>query len=119
MASALENVLNKIREAAADLITLDVTTLSGSFTIRRDAGAAESMSLEEAYKKIESKSVTMANLDVIAFSHIALDADTVSFVKSGLGEGEMALVKAHNEAVDSAQAARRAFIQMLKDVLGV
>lgn len=118
MATSLKNVLGKVRDAADDITSLDVVTLSGEVDLK-GAMPADALSLPALYKQILKQAKVEANIQVVAFTHIDLDRDAVNFVKSTLSEAEAPMVQAHNEMVKTAEGARRAFVQMVKEVVGL
>lgn len=117
---ALKNVLERIRDTAEDIVTLDVVTLSGTLELKLAAGAGgdNPLELKKLYKKLEESS-TAGNMEVVAYTHIDFDKDAVNFVKQGLGEADLPLVQAHNEMVKTAQEGRLAIIRAVKEMVGI
>lgn len=105
---------DKIKDAIADTITLDVVTTTGSIKL-----TAESMKDKkwEELADVVSAQLKAAELDVVAFTHTQWDCDAFAFVKSDLTESEQALVDAHAASVDSAHATRREAVKMLAEIL--
>ena len=112
----LKSVFQKIRDAAEDLVSLDVVTLTGEVDIQ---GANNEIDLKKLYKAIQANAISKSNVSLVAYTHLDLDSDAVLFVKSGLSEGEKPLVEAHNVMVMASQEARLAFVRTVKDVIGI
>ncbi len=119
MPISIKNVLTTIKNAAEDLTTLDVVTLSGEIQISSAVGPNGTLNLKELYKTIETNAKTNANLDVVAFTHIDFDCDAVNFVKTGASEGEAPLLAAHNQMVKTSQETRAGVVKMIKDSIGI
>ena len=117
--STLKKVLESIRNAADDITTLDVVTLTGSVTITGLTDQNNEIDLKALNKAIQKNAIANTNMTLLAYTHIDLDSDTIHFVKSGLSEGEAPLVEAHNAMVKSSQDARLAFVKAVKDVVGL
>ena len=112
----LKSVFRKIRDAAEDLVSLDVVTLTGEVDIQ---GANNEIDLKTFYKTIQANAISKTNVSLVAYTHLDLDSDAVLFVKSGLSESEKPLVEAHNEMVTASKEARLAFVRTVKDVIGI
>ena len=76
-----------VREGVRDVTTLDVVTLSGKIEINTDANTEVDLGTicDVLSKQI---SQTTSAIDVVAFTRVQLDSDTVQFVQSDLTEAD-------------------------------
>ena len=114
----LKDILTTLRDAADDLTTRDVVTLTGTVKITQQQSGK--IDLKKLYTALSTAaSDTSSDISVVAFTHIDFDTDTVNFVKTGAGEGDKALLEAHQAMVKTSQDTRSAVIKMVKDVIGI
>ena len=111
-------IFEKVRDAATDIASLDVVTLTGTISIKSTSGKTE-IDLQEIYKTIQKQAVVDGDLKVVTFTHIDLDKDTTNFVTSELDEKNKPLIDAHNAMVATSQEARLAYIKLLKEFVGL
>lgn len=109
------SLLEKIKSIGADIVTLDVTTLSGTITITAKAEEVNPKMVFEALKNATAD----ANMTIVAHSHLDLDGDVLLFVKQSLTEAEKPLLDAHNAMVKSSQEARISMLRAIKDLVGL
>lgn len=113
MATTWETIKGAVEEVGADILSLDVVTLTGNITIT--SGVKDNkIDLQELYKAVEAAASTAATIDLIAFTHVELDADSVNFVKKDLTPEQKGLLAAHAEAVKSAQETRAGIVAMIR-----
>lgn len=114
--SKLETIVN-------DLTTLDVVTFSGNLVVDLKAISNEAngtINFQDVMKNIKAKvDANESSFTAIAATHIALDKDTVQFVKEGLDPDEARLYHLHLEAVETAVAARAAMVESLMRIAGL
>lgn len=107
-----DEVIKAIKDAVGDFTTLDVVTLTGEIKITSSvADGGKKIDLKKLYQEIASKAES--DLQVVAFTHIDFDCDSVCFVKK---EYEVELLEAHRKMVETAQQTRQAVIDMLKAI---
>ena len=111
--SVWSDLKDKVVAIGADVTTLDVVTLTGEITVD-SAVENKKISLKKLYGEVESQTAVKGKLDVVAFTHIDLDADAINFVNKDLTEEKKALVAAHNESVRAAQETRAGIVSMVR-----
>lgn len=116
MAESLKAVFTRIKDAADDIASLDVVTLTGDVDIQ---GSNNKVDLKKLYQTIQANAISKTNMSLVAYTHLDFDSDAVLFVKGALSEGEKPLVDAHNAMVKASQEARLAFVRAIKDVIGL
>lgn len=113
----------KLEAIVDDLVSLDVVTFSGDLVVDlKDITTEENgtINFQDVMKNIKGKvDREESTFTAIAATHIALDKDTVQFVKEGLTEDEQRLFHLHLEAVDTAVSARSAMISSLMRIAGL
>ena|SRR6185436_2331026 len=109
----IQEWLDKIKDGISDAVTLDVTTISGTAAgiVALDTTAPANA---VSYKITQA---SVANAVLIAHTHIAIDQDSVVYIKSPLTEDEKSILDSHNAAVKAAVEARQAFVKMLADLI--
>ena len=116
---SIKDEITKALEGAAsivkDIVTLDVVTLTGDITIKASIKDTK-IDLQKLYKAIEQKADVEGGLQLIAFTHIDADADSINFVKKDLSAEQKGLLIAHNESVKAAQEARTGFVAMVRSL---
>lgn len=116
--ASLKDILTTLRNVADDLTTLDVVTLTGTVKIAQQQTGK--IDLKALYQELSgAASSATSDIEVVAFTHIDFDTDTVNFVKTGAGEGDRALLEAHQAMVKTSQDTRASVIKMVKDVIGI
>jgi hypothetical protein len=118
----LQEIFNKLKDVAADLTTLEVTTLSGDITMIFDS-KTENGGTKHAFKDKDALMNMMAEQSklsaedskvyIVAYSRTDFDQDTVNFVKAGLSDDDRKLYQLHLESIKAAQEARSGFLKML------
>lgn len=113
----------KLESIVDDLVSLDVVTFSGDLVVDLKDITTEAngtINFQDVMKNIKGKvDRDESTFTAIAATHIALDKDTVQFVKEGLTEDEQRLFHLHLEAVDTAVSARSAMIGSLMRIAGL
>jgi hypothetical protein len=114
---------SKLSKIVDDLGSLDVVTFSGNLVVDLKAITTEdngTINFQDVMKNIKAKvDKGESSFTAIAATHIALDKDTVQFVKEGLTEDEERLYHLHLEAVETAVAARAAMVSSLMRIAGL
>ena len=122
MPNVIDNIIERAEEGVDDLTTLDVTTLTGSITIEGSMLDEEGkIDLKKLYKAISEKATPddgAGKLEIVAFTHIDFDCDSVYFVQEDLSEQDRKLIEHHEAAVKTARDTRQAFVNMIKELLG-
>ncbi len=115
----------RITEFVADVVTLDVITLTGDIklvnkTVTYDE-AKKKLNWNDLFRKVaEGMQPDSANkLEVVAYTHAEWDLDSVNFVKKDLSDSEKDLIAAHHSAVEAAQKSRFEAVRIIGDLLGV
>lgn len=114
---------SKLERIVNDLTTLDVVTFSGNLIVDLEAISNEdngTINFQDVMKNIKGKvDSDESAFTAIAATHIALDKDTVQFVKEGLDPDEARLYALHLQAVETAVAARAAMVESLMRIAGL
>lgn len=119
---SLKSVLENIRNAAQDIVTLDVVTMTGEININ----ASEHMTKDRfdvgklvdtlmAGAPVEQK----LTVKVLALTHLEMDQDCIQFVRQDLTDSEKPLVEAHNAMVKTATEARNSLLLTIKEIVGL
>ena len=113
----IEEVINKVVDAARDISSLDVVTITGNINLKPHIDESDSLKFQELHKSLMNrmKTETEVTLDVLAFTHLDMDCDSTNFVRANLSAEQAALVNAHNEMVKTAQETRAGIAKMLLD----
>ena len=121
--AASEQARSKLESAIEDLVSLDVVTLSGDLVVDVAAISTETdgrIRFQDVMKNIRGNSADNgSHFSTIAATHVALDKDTVQFVRAGLTVEEERLFKLHLQAVETAVAARAAMVESLMRIAGL
>lgn len=120
----LKELLNGIKDVAADLISLEVLTLSGDITKILDKTTTTGQPDKFDFKKKDALMSLIANppedvkgkVFVVAYTKIEFDQDAVNFVRENLTEEDKKIYQLHLDSVKAAQEARAAFIKMLTEM---
>ena len=114
---------SKLEAAVSDLVSLDVVTFTGDLVVNvTDITSEEdgTIRFQDVMKNIKGVADTDESaFKAVAATHIALDKDTVQFVKEGLTPDEERLYGLHLEAVKTAVAARAAMVESLMRIAGL
>jgi hypothetical protein len=110
----IEGAVAKMEEAIGDVTSLDVVTLTGSISIKNSLDDKNNIKLKRLWAAIQEQATAEADLTIVAFTHIDLDADSINFVDRNLTEEKKALLIAHNESVKAAQETRSGIVAMVK-----
>jgi len=110
----IQEAVNEFGEKIKDIVTLDVVTLTGEITIDAALDDNQKIDLQELYKAIEKGASVQGKLDIVAFTHVDLDADAVNFVKRDLTPEQKGLLMAHGESVKAAQETRAGVVAMIR-----
>lgn len=122
MSEKIKEGLNKLKEKVAgvveDLASLEVTTYSGEFTV----SVANIKEVGDDVFKIKSllkdNLVTLnSKLSLVAYTRFEIDADSSNIVSNNLNNNNKMLLEAHNEMVKAGLEARKAMIQLVKDLI--
>jgi hypothetical protein len=109
---ALNAAFTKLGDTVADLMSLDVMTVTG--TIKLDIAASGSrLDPTALFNALEAKVQSGDDVRILALSHKDADSDTVVFVQSNLSEAETKLLEAHREIFKAAEQARLDFLKLL------
>ncbi len=117
-----EKIGEQIREAVVDFSTLEVTTLTGDVTQIIKPDPTDTKKNKFDFKSVvtelkNTSGTTKAKIHLVAHTHIDFDHDTVNFVKADITNDERNLFILHQAAIDSAQIARKSFLNFLKEVI--
>lgn len=122
MPNVIDKIIARAEEGIDDLTTLDVTTLTGRITIEGSMLDEEKkIDVKKLYEAISKKAAPeegTGNLEVVAFTHLDFDCDSVYFVQEDLSEQDRKLLEHHENAVKTARDTRQAFVNMIKELLG-
>ena len=125
MGDLLQSLKSGLTNFVNDITNLDVMTLTGVIEVQT---SGQQLDLSETYKALATATqpvpgaggaTTSAAVNVVAFTHIDLDKDTVHFVKSSLTDAEQPLLTSHMDMLKSALEARQAFIDTVKDIVRI
>jgi hypothetical protein len=107
----LEEILGRLNNAAQDFSSLEITTVTGKvdFVIENDKFNFDKL----------TQHVKAGNLTLVAQHHIKFDQDAVLFVKEDLNDQQKELFALHMETLKSSREARLAFLNFIKEVLGL
>ena len=112
----IQTAFDGVGDTIQDIVSVDVVTLTGTIDIK-SCFEGEHIQLKKIYETIEKNAKGESDIEVVAFTHVDLDADSLNFVKKNLSLAETALVEAHNEAVITAQETRAGIIEMAKSFI--
>lgn len=111
----LSKMVGTISAGAADLSSLEVTTLTGE--ISHFINKEGKFDMKKIKGAISGQVVTSARIEVIAHTHMAFDQDCVLFVKEDMSPEERELFHLHLEMLTAARASRMAFLHMIREVV--
>lgn len=117
----LQEIFNKLKDVAADLTTLEVTTISGDISLLLDKKTENnkdtySFKDKDALVDLLGKNAVPkpeSNIYIVAYSRTDFDQDTINFVKAGLSDDDRKLYQLHLDSIKAAQEARSGFLKML------
>ncbi|MCP4663790.1 MAG: hypothetical protein GY856_51050 [bacterium] len=108
-----ESLFSRIRDALVsagkDAANLDVVTLTGEINISSSV-EDNSIKLKKLFEVIQDNAKTDTDLEVVAYTHVDLDSDSIHFVSKK--SPPETLLTAHNDAVLAAQATRQGIVEM-------
>lgn len=121
--AASDKAQSKLGAIVDDLISLDVVTFSGNLEVKLtdiNSGPNGTIDLENVMKNLKG-TVTggKSTLTAVATTYLAIDKDSVQFVKTDLTPGEERIYALHLEAVKTAVAARAAMVESLMRIAGL
>lgn len=106
----------KIENTLEDLTTLEVATLTGTLEVSREPGQPQEVVFKDLLKELGKQATVTSNIQVVAYTHIDFDHDSVNFVASG-AEDKPKLLEAHGKMVSASAEARSAFLSFVRDLL--
>lgn len=112
--AALERALDSLDEAAKDLSSIEVTTLSGDV---KQIFNGDKIDLKKAISDL-SEGTTSGKIELVAHTRIDFDQDTVLFVSDKAKAKHSELYTLHKEAIQSSQIARQNFLNFIQEFLG-
>ena len=74
-----EGFLDKIKDAAVDFTTLEVTTITGSINFLVDSEG--NFNAKDMVANMNTEGQNVANLDVLAHTNVDFDHDTINFIR--------------------------------------
>ncbi len=107
-----DDIMQKLEEVGQDITSLDVVTLTGNLDLTAEVSGG---GLDEMVRNLKDRVKTQANLQMVAYTHVDLDGDVVSFVREG-ASNEDELMKAHSALVKSSTESRLHLVRFLKDL---
>ena len=115
----LRDLLEKIDTAASDLTTMEVVTMTGDFRNVIDLGRKDGakFKIKDMIDNLSQADNVQGDVQLMAFTHIDFDYDTVTFVKKGRSQQDRDLFELHQSTVNSTQMARRAFLHFAKELV--
>ena len=113
--SIKKGLASKLKNAALDFTTLEVTTLTGKVSHIMDGSSKKFLKTEDILKKI--KGTADGEIDLIAHTQIHFDHDTINFVKAGMKKSEKELFMLHQDAIRSATEGRNGFLGLLQKII--
>ena len=115
--SRFQKFKEKIGNAIQDAASLEITTFTGNFTFKTSQivkSGVEKFEINDVLKNMSVQNDT--DIKLIAYTFIHIDADVKTIVKSDLSESDAELLKLHTEMLKSSREARKATINMIKDL---
>jgi len=123
MAVDTSTLVSKIKDFVTDAFTLDVLTLTGDIKLIADNfnQAEQNFSWDAVLENVakQMKPVTGSQLEIVAFTHVEWDKDSVNFVRKDLTDEQKTLVAFHNSAVEAAQKSRLEAVKLVGDLLKI
>lgn len=107
----LGKVLESLNDVAADLSTIEVTTLTGNVKALFNG---EKIDLVETLKS--AKGNVKGEVRLLAHTRIEFDQDTTQFFNDDITDADNHLLLLHQEMIDSAIDSRNAFLGFLKEL---
>jgi hypothetical protein len=107
----LQEIVERLNTAAQDFSSLEVTTVTGDVT--------QIISNNEFKFDNITQKCTTGTLKLVAFHNIKFDQDAVLFVKEQLNGDEKELFDLHMKTLESSREARLAFLNFIKEVVGL
>ncbi len=110
----LEKALDSLKDAATDLSTIEVTTLSGDV---KEIFNGDKIDLKKAITELK-EGTAIGKIELVAHTHIDFDHDTILFISEKARNKQNDLYELHKDAVVSSQDARQGFLRFIKEFLG-
>lgn len=107
----LDKVLKSLNNAATDLSTIEVTTLTGNVTKLFNG---DEIDLVQTLKT--AKGNVKGEVRLVAHTRIEFDQDATQFFNEDITEADDHLLLLHQEMIDSAIDSRNAFLVFLKEL---
>ncbi len=114
--SAQQTIIDWLENFVKDVTTLDVATFAGNLTVD-PVPAGQDFKLDNIFNSLKGNVGTGSELTLVALTHIDVDADSTSFVSSGLTADQKELIAYHAKAVEAAQTARSSMVKLAMDVV--
>lgn len=114
--TAFQKIAKTISDAAGDLSSLNVTTVSGDVD-KVIKGTDKKLNFEELSKSLNATGTNKVNAKLVAHTHIKFDQDTFLFVRDMKDDNDRELFQLHLQAIESANKARMSFLHMLKEIV--
>lgn len=116
--SGFQKLLTKIGDAVEDMTSLEVTTFTGDFTFRTSQVVQSDVDKFRINKVLKGMAVqNQTDIKLVAYSHIQIDADVSTIVKSDLSQSDAELLKLHHQMMESSKESRRAVIEMVTNLI--
>ncbi len=117
----LKSIFGGLKNVAADLTTLEVTTLTGDIKLLLDkSGTGDKKTYnfknKDALMNLIGESAqpdSESEIKIVAYSRIDFDQDVINFVKKDLTDDERKLYDLHLESMKTSQEARAGFLTFL------
>ena len=123
---SLETAFNKFKEkigkAVEDAASLEVTTFTGDFSYKSSdfiSGVAQESKFDIADVVSKLAMKTDVDMQLVAYTKISIDSDTVNIVKDDLSAEDAELVELHKTMVEAAQKSRAAIIEMVQKLVKI
>jgi len=107
----LDKVLKSLNNAATDLSTIEVTTLTGNVTKLFNGDE-----IDLVQTLITAKGNVKGEVRLVAHTRIEFDQDATQFFNEDITEADDHLLLLHQEMIDSAIDSRNAFLVFLKEL---
>lgn len=120
LSGGFKKLISNIGDAIQDAATIDVTTFTGDFTYKTHQvlnNGADKVKITNILKNMTVNSQT--DLQLVAHTHVEIDSDAATIVKSNLTTDDEDLLALHQEMLESAKESRQAVIDMVKGLLKI
>ena len=109
----LTKALGSLEKVAADLSSIEVTTITGEVS---QIISEKGIDLPSAIKKL-NEGTTNAKIELVAHTRIDFDQDTTQFVKKGFSGNDEKLFELHQNIVKASIESRYAFLKFIQEVI--